>query len=282
MKQPQSSTNPQHNHWTPWERGCLLAATFSLGLGLAWLSWIKASPIGSMLFMNYGLSHLEATRVERINGYWLFALLPLLFVERLRLMAAGAMALYFSVVIYARADQGGNPFTDYALLASAIRLATPLAFIMVFSAWWQSRSAQLAQTFPLHLIALATAVTFGMHGVEAMLAHPVFIDMTLGVAQQLSFGPVALSETQARYLLLAVGVIDIVAALGVLFFRNRVALCWVVAWGLFTAALRFLNYGDGGLPDAIIRLPHGILPLVLWRFCSWGRLFTRTFEPRSG
>lgn len=247
----------------------MLAAVLSLGLGLAWLSWLKVSPIGAMLFMNYGLPHLEAARVERINAYWLFSLLPLLFVPQLRLFAAAVMSCYLSVIIYAVANQGGEPFTDYALPAYAMRLATPLAFIMIFSTWWQSRSELLAKTLPLQLIAAATAVTFIMHGIEAILAHPGFIDMTLGVAQQLSFGLIALSETQARYLLLVVGILDIAAALGLLLLRNKAALCWVVAWGLFTAALRCLNYGHGGLPDAIIRLPHGLLPLLLWHTCSW-------------
>jgi hypothetical protein len=255
--------------WTSFEKSCLTGALLSLGLGLAWLSWLKVSPIGTMLFMNYSYTHPEASSVERFNAYWLFALLPLVFLPRWRLLAAAGMGLYLAVFVYAARDQGGEPFTAYAPLSAAMRLATPLVFLMVFSAWWQSLPDALSRTLPAALIAVAAAVAFHMHGVEAILAHPGFIDMTLGVAKTLSFSQIALSETQARHLLIAVGVIDIITALAVLLLRNRFALSWMIIWGLFTAVLRFLNYGTGGLPDAIIRLPHFFLPLALWRFSRW-------------
>jgi predicted component of type VI protein secretion system len=62
-------------------------------------------------------------------------------------------------------------------------------------------------------------------------------------------------------LLLFCGLLDIAAAppllLGV-----RAAAWYMACWGTFTALLRVLAYGPGALAEMVVRLPHGLLPLL--------------------
>lgn len=264
---PNSSAPPHPQSWGIYEKSCLTAAFLSLAIGLIWLSWLKVSPIGTMLFMNYGVPHPEAAGIERRNAWILLAALPFLVLPASRQWAAGLFAGYLALVVFATVDQGGEPFSQYAPLAQAMRLCTPFVFMAVTSVWWQKLPAFWSQTLPLWVIMLATTLTFHMHGVEAIQAHPGFIDMTIGAANELTgWRP---EEKTARIMLMVVGAIDIVAPAALLLLRSRPALLWLIGWGLFTSYLRFLNYESGGLPDAIVRLPHFFLPLALWRFTRW-------------
>lgn len=240
----------------------LLVAVSSVGIGVAWLSWLKDSAIGSMLFMNYGMTAPSAGVVMQVLAVLLVIAVVTLFFRKSRLFGAGFIGLYLIFLVYATMDQGGNPFSDYTLAAFAMRLVTPFVFILVLSKSLQTRFPKSSNQVAVWLMILASCATFFMHGIEAFMAHPWFVDMTITMASNLVGW--AISQSLAEQMLMIVGIIDIVSAVALLVFRSKIALIWMIIWGFFTCLLRLVNYGFGAMPDAIIRLPHGLLPLILY------------------
>jgi hypothetical protein len=244
------------------EKQLLLWATVSVGIGLAWLSWLQVSAIGTMLFMNYEVAHHTAAMAEKIQAIVLLIAVVILFFEKARIYGAGFIFLYTGVLIYATIDQGGHPFSDYTFAAYAMRFATPLAFVLVFSLYIQDGYREITCKVTIWLIIVATSATFFMHGLEALWAHPWFVDMTIGMASNLIGW--RMSQSVAEQILIAVGVTDIVSAVALVVFRSKIAALWMCFWGFFTCVLRLVNYGAGAIPDAVVRVPHGLLPLILF------------------
>ncbi|WP_020567890.1 hypothetical protein [Neolewinella persica] len=117
------------------------------------------------------------------------------------------------------------------------------------------------------------ALTFIGHGFYAAGVHPVpasFVMMT-----QASLG---VGEGVARNLLFSAGLLDFMAAALLLIPRNKamlIALCWIIPWAILTTLARWWSYQGivewntlltQWLPEVIIRLPHVLVPLVLWRW----------------
>jgi hypothetical protein len=231
-------------------------------MGIAWLSWLKVSAIGTMLFMNYSVAHNTAGQIEQMNAFLLMLAVLLIFFEKTRVYGAGFIFIYMVVLIYATIDQGGHPFSDYTFAAYAMRLATPLAVILIFSKYLNTHYEEVSQNLALWLMMLATCTTFFMHGLEAIWAHPWFVDMTIGMASNLTGW--RMSQSLAEQMLIIVGVLDIVSAVALIIFRSKIAALWMCFWGFFTCVLRLVNFGTGALPDAIVRFPHALLPLILY------------------
>lgn len=233
----------------------LIASTAFLGVGLSYLFFLHDTPIGSALFMNYSVPLNIVSKVDTFLAGLLLLCSLLLLVPKIRVISAVAIFIIFATYVYAMVDQGGSPFTDYAFFANAMRLVAPLALI-IYSIKYDFCKKRIL----FYLIAIGICFTFISHGFEAILAHPWFVDMTIVLAKNtLNW---AMSESIAEKLLLVVGVVDILSALTLIIFRSKIAAIWLSIWGFFTCFLRLANYGMGGLPDFIIRLPHGILPIV--------------------
>lgn len=239
----------------------LIASTAAVGIGAAWISWLKDTPIGAMLFMNYSVSPGTTGIILQSLAVILLISVIALFFKSTRLLGSGIIFGYVVVLIYAAIDQGGYPFSNYSVAAYAMRLSAPAALLIVFSTSIQERNSRFSYSLVLWLIILSTSATFIIHGVEAILAHPWFIDMTITMAKNLAGW--SITQSSAEQLLIAVGILDIISALALIIFRSPLAAAWMTFWGFFTCLLRIVNYGMGGLPDAIIRLPHGLLPMIL-------------------
>lgn len=244
-------------------RLCLLAACAGLGFGTALLLW-QSSAVGSLLFMNHGLSHAASSAVERsLAGVLAAATLALAFaptrIAGASVLLAGALALS-----WASFDQGGYPFSRYVFAAHAMRIAAPAALLLAILPFGSRETWRL----PLlkGLLIAATATTFSVHGYEALAKHPWFIDLTIGGVRNVL--GLRLSQARTETLLVVVGVVDFAAAAAFVVFRSRAVAGWMMFWGLFTAALRVVSYGNGAWAEFIVRLPHGFLPLALiplWR-----------------
>lgn len=114
---------------------------------------------------------------------------------------------------------------------------------------------------------VSIALTFIPHGIFAMGFIYVpghFIDMTIKI--------LGVSETHARQLLFAVGLLDVIAAI-FLFIPKLVkpAFIYIIIWGILTALARivagfnsdfFLNSIHHFSYLTVYRLPHGLLPLA--------------------
>ncbi len=141
-----------------------------------------------------------------------------------------------------------------------IQLACPLLLLLV--AFRPNGNRWLVPA-----IKVAAAATFAAHGLYALGLYPVpghFVSMTMELLR--------CPDAFARDFLFVVGWLDLAAAAGVFFPRlARVALGYMVVWGLATAVARVATgfYWDFPLSSlhqslwaTVVRLPHGLLPLV--------------------
>ncbi|MDF1753148.1 MAG: hypothetical protein P1U89_10270 [Verrucomicrobiales bacterium] len=111
------------------------------------------------------------------------------------------------------------------------------------------------------LMQLATSLTFIGHGLYAVGFHPVplkFMMMTTKI--------LPLDEAGARQFLMAAGILDFVAAVGILIapFR-RISLYYMIAWGALTACARVVSGQslDPWLIETLVRTSHWMVPLLL-------------------
>lgn len=232
----------------------LAAATAAMGIGMAML-FRTGTAVGSRLFMNEEVAHATSRRIEQ--GLAILAVLAVLALLPRVTRAAGAAVLFVlaTLLAWASMDQGGVPFSEWALPAHAMRMAAPLALLWLCVG---SRTAARERSVRW-LIQVAVVVVFVVHGVEAVRAHPWFIDLTIaGLRSTLDM---AVTQRTVEQLLLFVGLLDLAAAAALLL-GVRAAAWYMAIWGTFTALLRVLAYGDGALAETVVRLPHGLLPLL--------------------
>lgn len=121
------------------------------------------------------------------------------------------------------------------------------------------------------VVRLLIVLTFIGHGLYAVGYYPVPAPFILMTQSGLGVG-----EAAARLVLLAVGILDFLAAGALLLpYRAavRTALCWIIPWAVLTTLARLWSYG--GLvetetllwqwgPEVVRRLPHILIPLALW------------------
>jgi hypothetical protein len=162
------------------------------------------------------------------------------------------------------------------LLELTLLTATPLLYLNFGGEFGLSRPIDSSRKAGgARIMAYLVAFTFIGHGFYAAGVHPVpgsFVMMT-----QASLG---VGEGTARQLLLVVGVLDFIAAALLLLPRKKtvlIALCWIIPWAILTTLARWWSYQGivewetllaQWLPEVIIRLPHVLVPLALWR---WAR-----------
>lgn len=150
------------------------------------------------------------------------------------------------------------------LLEHSLRIASPWFLVIAVLQGFTPRL--------IRAMLIATGLTFASHGWYALgLGVPVpghFIDMTME-----SLG---VSELAAKNLLLAAGILDQIMVLGLFFLATRPAcLLYGVFWGLATALARLTSYVRldvlfgmslfAYFPEFLVRAPHFLIPLVLWR-----------------
>lgn len=254
-------------------------------LGYEWSAWVTSAEVNEKiaLFIKLIGGYLlvgglllcwpkwRITRLNRLNMVWLggvlFALLLLSTKENFWRFG------YF--IEYAL--QVGSPF----LLLAVLRGRTAVSL--------------------LPAMRVLTALTFIGHGLFAMGYYPVpfhFLLMTMeglgGI--YLNFTGAMLSETEARSFLYFVGWLDFLAAATLLIpwhklgFSNSInklllsiALGWIIPWALLTTMARWWsNAGFSSFsnllfywgPEVLIRLPHVLIPLLIWRLI-------RVYAPNS-
>ncbi len=193
------------------------------------------------------LAGLGALLLLRWNNKWLRGLL-----------LAGTVFLGLNALL----DAKEHFYHLIQLLEHSIQVGVPLLLILILrqpeqKKWWLLGAK------------VVVALTFTAHGMYALGVYPVpanFVDMTIRL--------LGVSEGTARTFLLTVGALDLVAA--VFLFLPRLVwwgLGYCILWGTLTALARTV-IGIGLLePVALVhqqlyqtvfRLPHGLLPLLLW------------------
>lgn len=213
-------------------------------LAVAWQALTTGGPVFSWLFMNADWSELAAARAERAGSFALLAAIPCLF-TRWRKPAAAVVFAWLLVNAIAQALIE-TLLPALVIPAQAARWGAPLALLVARPHW---------------LLRGAIALTFAAHGVEALYAHPLFVDYLIR-----GFGRVSLDlgQASAENMLLAIGVIDLIVAVLILLPKRLLPVAlYMAAWGFLTALARMLFAGLDAWPDALIRVTNGAVPLTL-------------------
>jgi len=217
--------------------------------------------INAFLFLTAELSHEAAGRLERIVMAIVLVLsaIALFRPHWALLLPVGGYAL---AEAFAREYERGYTFSEWAVAAQAPRYLTPFAIILLLVGLHRiglGRGFHLAGRLVLRV---ALAVVFAVHGLEALQAHPGFIDLIISSASNLVGWRVP--ERSATQALVVIGYVDIAVAIALLVWPRAPVLWWAAFWGGLTALSRVTAYGFGAYPDVIVRTTHVLVPLALW------------------
>lgn len=179
------------------------------------------------------------------------------------LLTLGSMSLLaLSLLYYKEKFYQVGQLLEYALQVGAPLLLRGLAVA-------QSESERRVLIFPAKV---AIALTFVCHGLYALGYYPVpgdFIEMTMRI--------LGVEDATALLFLKTAGILDLLVGAGVFLGATEgAALAYAAAWGLLTAAGRvaaFVSWDSilpdlhQWLPETLLRLPHGLVPLAVLVLC---------------
>ena len=264
----------------------LQTAAIGLLLGRAWQHIFWDAPYRELLWDEYWMKDI----VGQVLGLsWSEYVSNPLYDERIQIFTQGLGWFY---VISAMAALGIQWFPR---LARSVLNTSGLAIFLLSLIAWKEYSWQIGQLLeyslqwatPLLLAAsskrsipekwiryasrAAISATFIGHGLYAAGYYPVpgnFIEMTM---RSLSIG-----EDAARTFLFGIGILDILAALGVIWpvrFKTTI-FAYLILWGLLTSLARvwgyfsidfFENWWQMWIHELLMRFPHFLVPWFLWR-----------------
>lgn len=217
--------------------------------------------INAFLFLSLEWPHVTAGKAERAAmlmilgaafGGMLWRRWPVLL----------PVAAYLFAEAAARRNQGGQIFSEWAVLAHAPRYLTPLALIAL-SAGFERKEASQRRWLAAGdwILRIAIAVVFAVHGIECIKGHPHFIDLLLSSGRNLA--GIRITEANALVQLEWIGLVDCAVAAMVLLRPNRAVLAWAAFWGGVSAFARVTAVGWGAYPDVLLRSTHVLVPLAL-------------------
>lgn len=177
-----------------------------------------------------------------------------------RLESAGLVLSAVWVVMISIAHSiRGEPFARLALGEDAVRFVVPLALLLLCSAA-SLNSGRLAR-FVFWILAVSSAVTFGVHGYKAIQIHGPFVDLIL--LSDMNWSHWGLEQTTAERMLKLIGWIDLGLAVILLIGRWPIVLYYMTVWGLLTAFSRLTAFGMIAWPETMMRVANWGVPLVL-------------------
>lgn len=163
-------------------------------------------------------------------------------------------AVWLLMNAHAGAMNGGKAFAELAVPAQATRWG-----MFVVLALLLSRNAQ-TNCIANWVLRIACALTFAIHGWEAFQLSPPFQDLLYATFSHVGIG---LSESACHGLLRAIGMMDLLLAVGVTAIHFRPLLLWMGCWGLIAAASRPVAMGFDAWPEFAMRLPNSAAPLLV-------------------
>jgi len=230
-------------------------------LGLAGLAWLDGSKLSVFLFLETSLAEIVSLQVN----WALMVCLLVLGTTGFFRMRAGyfyVAGLIFFVEALLAAYLGGDYAAKYTPFAQFARFG----WLFVIGAGWYFAASQ-----PLSLglrrrlrqgLTLLLAVTFFVHGLEALSHHPKFIDLLLVASRKILF--FSASEAMARWLLILIGIVDIICGVLIIFRYHPIILYYMAAWGAITAFARVIDGGLLHVPDALVRSAHWGIPIMIY------------------
>jgi hypothetical protein len=243
-----------------WLLGAAIAAT-AIGMTAATFRG-DGTAINAFLFLTGELSHVAAARVERtaMSLVLLLSFAALFRPHWALLLPVGGYALAEAL---ARWHELGYAFSEWAVSAQAPRYLTPLALVLLLAGVRREGGIGASlRAGGIWILRVAIAVVFAVHGLEALKAHPGFIDFIISSGANVL--GMRISEGGALHALEIIGVIDMAVALAILVRPHPAVLWWAAFWGLVTALSRVTANGIGGYPDVLVRSTHVLVPVALW------------------
>jgi hypothetical protein len=217
--------------------------------------------INAYLFLTGELSHGAAARIERIAMSIVLAL-SLAALIRPHCALLLPVSGYMLAEALARRHELGYVFSEWALTAQAPRYLTPLAIVFLIAGFRRAELFSWCRIGGAAILRVALALVFAVHGLEALKAHPEFVDLVISSAANL-FG-VRVSERTVTLALDVIGILDLAVAAGILFRPHPAVLWWAAFWGALTALSRVTAYGLGAYPEVLVRMTHALAPVALW------------------
>lgn len=253
-------------------RWCLALCVCVMGLTAAWRSLNYEDSLFSYLFMDCRWPEADALLVTR-SAAWLMVAASLAALWRRAWPALVLVPCWLTVLSVC--DMGQFPPHRWLIPGErAVRIIGPLALAMLVAFPTDGRVAGYRERWAVQALRLAAALTFGFHGVAALLHTGAFLDYIFVAADSLL--GVQLEQATVEWILNAIGVADLIVAVALFSGSTRVQLLaagYMAAWGFITAASRTVHSGLDGLPDTLVRAPNGGVPLALLLYwaCSLRR-----------
>jgi len=163
-------------------------------------------------------------------------------------------AIWILLNAFAASLSGGKAHAELSIPAHATRFLLPVALTLLLVRPGCSKPAVN------WLLRAACAMTFAVHGWEAFRLHPGFQDLIYTFGSLLGMG---VPPVVCHGLLHAIGLMDLLLAIGVLLVHCPIALRWMAFWGLITAFSRPLTIGWLAWPEFAIRLANGACPWLI-------------------
>lgn len=264
----------------------LQTAAFGLLLGRAWQHIFWDAPYREFLWDESWMKDI----VANVFGLsWSEFVGNPVYDERIRLFSQGVGVFYLFAAV---AALGINKFPR---IARPILNLSGIALLILALMVWKEHSWQIGQlleyslqwstplllaasskpSIPEHWVRYAAraaiSATFIGHGLYALGYYAIpgnFLEMTM---RSLYIG-----EDSARQFLFVIGVLDMLAAIGVLWpkYLKDPIFIYLIAWGLLTSLARvwsyfsfdfFENWLQMWVHELLMRFPHFLVPWFLWK-----------------
>ena len=241
---------------------------YFIGLSYAWLHLIQwRIPVMEYIYFFIDDTNIAtpawALTFNQIFGAT-FTVICTAVMLRLKLIRYLLFAMLAMLVFIATSDYLKHFPNVHELMEHGVRLATPIILLSILL----KRTSSL-----LFIVKTGIAATFIGHGIYALgipAIPPNFLEMTMNMT--------GWSVETATSFLFIIGVLDILAGVGLFFSRtSKMALWYCFAWGIMTALARIMAHWNlpadelffRWTPEMLLRLPNGLLPLwTLWTFYS--------------
>ena len=224
-------------------------------LNIDWATWVS----------DPGIAQNIASSIVGFGYFYAFCAVLCLIVSKKNKWASFPIAIgSLSLIVLAALYYIDKGFVYAQFIEYTCQWAAPLALI------WATRSDEVSKGL-VNFIKIAIALTFLGHGLYALGYFPVpgnFVYMTTKI--------LGVGDGMAKTFLKIAGVLDILIVTGIFFRKTQKPLLYYATfWGAVTALARVVagfNSNAVGhslsqwLHESVMRLPHGLLPLVLILF----------------
>ncbi|MGE0173309.1 MAG: hypothetical protein AB7T49_11000 [Oligoflexales bacterium] len=234
-------------------------------LGLAMIINGRGSSIGTFLFLKLRFSDSSVHNIE----LGLIAFLVALAVQTL--VKPNTITLYLSSALILVESafftyNGGNFEAPFSLAGTSMRWTAPLilgALVLIKKRNTEHNlTAEDFSSWMMTLLLYSAAVTFVTHGVEALLAHPRFVDYIIGAGRKLLDFRIA--QSSAETVLFCIGMVDVLVACLIVTVRWKPIAAYMTFWGMLTAMSRVVYFEAGGIGEFLIRAANWGVPLVIY------------------